>query len=322
MNIKRFASSTIAFVGITVVALGIWLNRYNVYDWLRLRNYSANPEIAAFVSTTSMNKYGQRLFYVNDPQLSDRDTFNQECKTTEQTIVLGCYDGRNIYIFNVNDKHIDGVEEVTAAHEMLHAAYQRLSSAEKKRVNALLEVAYRRVNDPKLNETIASYQKTEPGQQDNELHSILGTEYANLGPELEEYYKKYFTDRAKVVALATAYKQVFQDMETQVAKYDADLSLRKAEITRRETSLESQARQIDAARLQMDTLLKQGETRSYNSMVASFNESVNRYNSEVNQLKKLIDEYNSLVEARNSIAVEQQNLAQSIDSRVDAIKNN
>ena len=36
------------------------------------------------------------------------------------------------YIYNVNDERLNGLKEVTAAHEMLHAAYERLPESDKK----------------------------------------------------------------------------------------------------------------------------------------------------------------------------------------------
>ena len=317
---KKLLGSVLLLVAVFTAAGLVWTNRYNLYDWSRLQSYNAPPEIAALATDSGMDSYGRRLFYVNEPKLSDRSTFNSECKSTEQTIVLGCYTGTNIYVFKVDDPKLQGVEEVTAAHEMLHAAYQRLSAKEKERINKLLNEAYKRINDPRLTEVMASYQKTEPGEQDNELHSILGTEYANLGPDLETYYKKYFADRSKVVALASAYKKVFQDIESKVEQYDAELSLRKSEIARRENDLSTLEQSLASQKKQMDQLLASGQTRSYNAQVPTYNARVNEYNADVAEVKTLIDEYNALVETRNSLALQQQGLAQSLDSRVDTIK--
>lgn len=319
---KRAIGSFILFATVVAAAAFAWVNRYSIYDWERLRNYSAPPAIAQLATGSGMNDYGRTLFYVNYPQISDRNSFNGECKTTEQTIVLGCYTGSRIYIFDVSNPQLNGVEEVTAAHEMLHAAYERLSGSEKAYVDQLIEAAYRRVNDPHLTEVMASYQKTEPGQQDNELHSILGTEYANLGAPLEAYYGKYFSDRSKVVDASNSYKKVFEDIQSQVAKYDADLSLRKAEITRREDALNTQAAQITAQKAQMDALLQSGQTRAFNAQVESYNAAVNSYNVEVAAVKSLIDQYNQIVEQRNSLALQQQGLAQSLDSRLSPISQN
>ena len=78
-----------------------------------------------------MTDKGRNLFYVYDPQLLDKDGFNTQCTIEEQSIVLGCYDGSGIYLYDISDVRLEGVEEVTSAHEMLHAAYGRLSAKEK-----------------------------------------------------------------------------------------------------------------------------------------------------------------------------------------------
>jgi len=318
---KRTLGSLLILFAVFGVAGMVWVNRFNIYDWSRLRNYTPPADVEQLVGKSGMNDYGQRLFYVNTPQISDRTTFNEECKAAEQTIVLGCYTGNNIYVFKVDDPKLSGVEEVTAAHEMLHAAYQRLSESEKAHVDAMVLAAYKRVNDPHLAEVVAGYNKTEPGQENNELHSILGTEYANLGPELESYYGKYFSNRTKVVALASSYKKVFQDISTQVGKYDAELSLRKSEINRRENALEQKANQLEAQKAQMESLLQSGQNESYNAQVSGYNAAVNNYNYEIAAVRRLITEYNALVEQRNSLALQQQGLANSLDSRLNTISN-
>lgn len=319
---KRIIGWGLLGVAFVVAIVTLWLHRYDIYDWAQLRSYQPSATIASLATDSGMNDYGRRLFYVNRPEVSDRDQFNSECTTAEQTIVLGCYTGTNIYIFKVDDAKLEGVEEVTAAHEMLHAAYQRLSKSEKARIDGLVESAYKRVNDPHLTEIVASYKKTEPGQELNELHSILGTEYSNLGPELEAYYTKYFSDRGKVVTLANKYKKVFEDIQNQVNSYDADLALRKAEINKQEEELSAKAAQLAAQKAQLVALQNSGQTAAYNAQVNAYNSQVAAYNNQIASTKKLIDEYNAIVIKRNVLTVQQQNLAQSLDSRVNPIGNN
>ena len=96
---KGFLGVTLVFLVTSAAALLIVSNRYNIYDWVKLRNYTPSPDIAALASTSGMNTKGSKLFYVNDPKISDKTSFNKECSTTEQTIVLGCYTGTNIYVY-------------------------------------------------------------------------------------------------------------------------------------------------------------------------------------------------------------------------------
>lgn len=320
MNKRTLVS--LATLGLILISAGLlWFNRYDVYDWAKLRNYTAPAEVATLADQTAMTDYGRRLFYVNTPQISDKQQFIDQCKVREQTIVLGCYNGTNIYVFNVDDPKLVGVEQVTAAHEMLHVAYDRLSVSEKNRIDALLYAAYDRLKDQRLQELIAGYEKSEPGQTANELHSILGTEQRNLGPELEAYYKKYFTDRMVVVTYAENYQKVFDDLKSQVETYDAELALRKSEVDRRQSALQVESARLIQQKATMDSQMNSGQIAAYNSQVNSYNSAVKKYNAEILAVQNLIDEYNALVIKRNSVTVEQQNLAQSIDSRPSAISN-
>jgi uncharacterized protein YukE len=299
----------------------VWANRYGIYDFIVLFNYEAPNVVAALAADDTMTDRGRRLFYVNKPQISDREQFNTQCKTTEQTVVLGCYTGVAIYIFKVDDPTLKGVEQVTAAHEMLHAAYSRLSSSEKKRIDILVDAIYKKLNDPRINALAASYEKQEPGSVPNELHSILATEVKDVGSELEGYYRQYFTDRRKVVGYSETYSKVFEDLKNQVDNYDADLALRKSQINSLEDELQQMANNLKTQKSKMDALLASNRTDDYNAQVPSYNASVNTYNDKLVYLRQLIEEYNAIVIARNNVAVEQQNLAQSIDSRLSPIQN-
>lgn len=317
---KRSAITVGIFATFALAIFAVWQFRFDLYDWVKLRNYTPTPVVAGLVTSSGMNNYGKTLLYVNDPKLSDRTEFANQCKVKEQTIVLGCYTGTGIYIFDVTDERLKGVEEVTAAHEMLHAAYDRLSPSEKKKIDKLTQAAYDKLNDPELAKRIDGYKKTEPGEIPNELHSILGTEKRNIGSELEEYYKKYFNDRLKVVVLAENYEKVFIDIQNQVQQYDATLSLRKSEIDKREKALETRASQLQQQRASLDAQLAAKDYRGYNNSVPNYNYAVSSFNTELSAVKKLIADYNAIVEQRNKLAADQETLAQSLDSRLDTIK--
>lgn len=300
----------------------VWNNKYTIYDYFALRGYNAPEAIAKLATEATMTDKARNIFYVNKPQISDRKDFRQQCFSNskpEQTIVLGCYNGVNIYIFQVDDPQLNGVEQVTAAHEMLHAAYDRLKPSEKNRINKMVMNQYKKLNDPRINDLASSYEKQEPGSVPNELHSILGTEVKDVGPELNSYYQKYFTNRERVVDYALGYQQKFENIKTQVASIDADLALRKAEIDRLEAQLQIEIKELEAQKTQMDKLLTNGQTKSYNAMVNSYNQRVNDYNSSIAEVKILIDQYNKIVEQRNRLAVQQQSLAQNLDSRLSTI---
>lgn len=49
----------------------------------------------------------------------------------------------------------------------------------------------------------------------NELHSILGLEFADLGSELETHYAEYFSNRAALLKLHAQYNQKFTSAEAE-----------------------------------------------------------------------------------------------------------
>jgi hypothetical protein len=193
----------------------LFFNRQFVVDQLSVWQYKPSSDVTSLAVRSGMNDTGKFYFYSAQPAVEEAEEFNKQCDRKEDTTaILGCYNGRNIYIYNVTNQSIDGIREVTAAHEMLHAAYDRLGGSEKSRINSLLETEYAKLKtDTKLAERMAFYDRTEPGERDNELHSVIGTEIASISPELEAYYKKYFTDRNKVTTLHQKYAAVFDDLQ-------------------------------------------------------------------------------------------------------------
>lgn len=323
MKTRSSASRTPRVVGLAIslaflgAALFVFLNLESLVDWARLHNYEPPEAIAQLAQTTTMTPEATRLFYVYHPELNDKSTFNERCTTREQTIVLGCYvSNRGIYLYDVQDPRLQGVKQVTAAHEMLHVAYERLSASEKEKVDALLQEAYTQVTDERIRANIESYQ-AEGADVNNELHSILGTEVANLPPELEAYYQQYFTNRGQVVAYATSYAQEFSSRKKQVEQYDAQMAGLKIQIETNEDSLDRQASNLAAQRQQLDANLNAGNYGAYNAGVASYNAAVRQYNQLAQTTKAQIEQYNAIVAERNKIALEEQNLAEALDSRTD-----
>jgi len=211
--------SFVSTVGVIAAFILLIFNYQHIIDSVVVANFKPSQEITSISNEVQFTQKGHTLFMAAQPQLDDRTTFNKHCeKKSEQTVILGCYIGpQHIYIYNVTDPRLSGVRQVTAAHEMLHVAYDRLSYTEKKRVNKLVEAAVAEVQktESDLAVRLKVYDKTEPGERDNELHSILGTEAAVLPAELEQYYKQYFVNRSVVTSFADQYDKIFEDVKNQ-----------------------------------------------------------------------------------------------------------
>lgn len=309
------------FVGIAMLAALLALLAYLMThprflsDWIVLRGYTPTERIARIVDETSMTDEARKVFYVATPEIEPASTFNKHCTIREVSIVLGCYDGKDIYVFDVQDERLVGVHEVTAVHEMLHAAYDRLSESERERVDRLTEKTYIRLTNSRIKATVESYRARDASVVPNELHSILATEVRDIDPELEAYYQRYFVDRSKVVALSEGYEQIFTDIKAIVDRLDADLTLLKAQINALEADLSTRSSSITNTRDQLNTYLATNQVTRYNNAVPGYNASVNAYNNDLNTYRSLINTYNEKVRERNAQTVVQNDLVDSLDSR-------
>lgn len=313
---------SVFFVMLLLVFAGtIWtaLNIQQVSDWWVLRGYVPSAAVSELASKASLNEDSRKLFYVYNPQLLNKENFKGKCEIGEETIVLGCYISTDkIYVLDVDDSRLEGVEEVTAAHEMLHVVYDRLGASEKEELDNQLISYFNELNNERLNKTIESYRARDPNIVANELHSILGTEYADLPEELENHYKKYFIDRAVVVNQSKKYAQEFERRENQIKEFDARLQSLNASIEQAQTDLEFKSSALQQERSDLESL--RGNTDDYNRAVPGYNANVNQFNRELELLKTMINEYNQIVKERNVVAVEEQELVEAIDSRLSEIE--
>lgn len=315
---RRFPSWIFSLILLLLLVIG-GVKRWDIYDSWRLHNYQAPSEFVAIANATAMNDTARHLLYVNHPALEDKTAFRDKCAKGEKTIVLGCFVPFNgIYVQNITDERLNGVLQVTTAHETLHAAYQRLSPSDKKKVNAWLEADFAKLQDQRIKDTIQDYRNS-GADIDNELHSILGTEVPNLSPELETYYKRYFSDRSKVVAYSQAYETAFTSRKAQIAAYDKQLEELKKSIDAHNISLDAKETQLNASERELQQLKRSNQVEAYNAAVPAYNAQVQDYNNEVAVTRSQIDQYNAILKNLNDIVFEERELVKAIDSRPEAV---
>jgi ribosome recycling factor len=297
----------------------VWVERQQIADWWKLRNYQTPADIIALANDTTMTDYGRHLFYVNHPVLESKKAFNDHCADkSEETAVLGCYHGnrRGIYLYAVTDSRLDGVRQVTAAHEMLHQAYDRLSTKERKRVDKLLEDFYASdLTEQDVKTKIESYKK-QGANTVNEMHSIFGSEVRNLPPALETYYEQYFSDRLKIVGYSESYQAEFTRRKDLVEQYDAQLTDIKTKISNSKGDLSTKLKELKSREKEINEDVTGQNQAEYNGDVQAYNAMVEAYNSELIQTRNLIAQYNKIVNERNDIAVQEQQLQEALDSRL------
>lgn len=302
-----------------LAAIWLWFNQQYVLDQIAVWQYKPTAEVAQLADNAGLNDRGKFLYYASQPEIDGTQRFNQVCDRKEEaTAVLGCYNGSRIFIYDVKDERLRGIKEVTAAHEMLHAAWQRFSESERQKVGELLEVEYRKLeSDAEYSERIAFYARTEPGQRANELHSLIATEIRDISAELSKHYEQFFNDREKVVALHEAYRSVFEKLDTEAKalyaelqelaqiihstseRYNKDVETLNKEIqdfnTRAEAGQFSSQREFNDERAALINRANDLETAraGINSKMTAYETKRQAYNEIANESRQLVDSLDS-----------------------------
>jgi len=314
----RVVSATIVLGLVIASCLWLVLNRTYVQDQLTVWGYTPSADVSQLATELELTNKGTFYFYASTPRIDNADTFNKNCPQQEvNNPILGCYNGQQIFIYNVNEVDLEGIQQVTAAHETLHAIWKRMDVGEQERVGALLRAAYNSIADDDFKQRMSYYERNEPGEFINELHSIIGTEYGSLSPELEQYYSQYFKDRSKIVAYHAQYDTLFTDLESQADALYTELTDLGAQI---DTERNTYASDVAALTRDINDFNERAKNGSFSSQSQFYSERAelvarsNQIDQQRDTLNAKIATYNQKVVTYQGIASRIQQLNSSIDS--------
>ncbi|WP_449277357.1 hypothetical protein [Leucobacter sp. GX24907] len=237
---------------VLLLAAGLaWWNKQVIADHFQATGFEPAEEIEEVLDTLSLTGAGERVFLATHPTIEASQHFNEQCAQVDHTDeghVLGCYSGGKIHLFGVEDQRLDGIVEVTAAHELLHAGYARLRDSEREQLGEQLQDAFDTLSedDAALRERMAVYEHLPESSFVNELHSVLGTEVRDLPPELEAHYAEWFNDRAAILDLFDDYHSVFVDLQQEADDLNAELARMRTEYEERSHAYDLAVRQYNA----------------------------------------------------------------------------
>jgi hypothetical protein len=312
---KRLKRHLVTAMAIAVAIVGMRFAQ-ELVDSIRLLGYQPPPDIVAMATKTTMTDAGRRLFYLNQPTIETRKSSLNLCKSSEHTIVLGCYvTTKGIFLQAVTDPRLDGVMEVTAAHEMLHAAYQRMSLFEQSQLNQKLRSVLAQLPNPRILKLVDTYNQQDPSSVDSELHSILGTEVRDLSSELETHYRQYFTNRSAIVALSERYEGVFAALQEKEKALIQQLATQKLALDRLVAQVKQDAQEMESERSDLKAMIAANLHSDYNARVSRFNQRVRSYNQLVSQQREQADRYNRMVVEGKSLALEGKSLFDSLENK-------
>lgn len=268
-----------------------------------------------------MTDLGKNIFFSKNPQIIlDKKELSQVCvkrdsSHTENPIIFGCLSDK-IYLFQISDRRLKGMMNATAAHEMLHEAYQRLSEDERRWVDQqMLNEALKVRSD--IRERLNTLYSIE--QKSSELHSILATEVVQLPESLENYYSQYFSDRKSLVRLARSLDIEVAIRKKEIKKIESVILDLKARIAAQDAEISVLTERINKARERLNSLAESGEIERHNNLVPEVNAFIELYKTALAEHEKYVKKYNDLIGKRNSLALDIRDLFKKIDSRISTI---
>lgn len=258
----------------------------------------ANPAMIALAQQAGMSQSGELVFLRAKPQFATDTQMRSDCAGNAAAnnkngfIEQGCFvpDRYNqasghIYIRQM-PANLYGQEIVTAAYEMLHSVYFSLAGgSQNSQLVQAIEDNYNTLHNAALDAQVVNFAKTEPVYRDLELFSLLGAEYAQTSPKLEQFYAPYFTNRSLTVDSYSRVTSTFQNEQAQLQQLSNTI-----------TSDDGSANTAYAASLDWARVGNTYED-AYNYTI--YKNYIAQENAVINQYNQLSQEYNTLVTQYN-----------------------
>ena len=224
----------------------------------------ADPVALGYALDARMTGAGTTAFLRAKPRLVSKQFIQRECASAvDEGQLQGCFTGDRIYLIDLPEQKIHPEVSVTAAHEMLHAAWERLDPKEQQRVGKLLNKLIR--TNSELSARAETYDRA---SRMNEMHSIVGTEESDIGAELEQHFAQYLADRKLIAQRHQRYTEVLDDLTAEIERLK---------------------RELEELRERADGLLAGGDVDGYNALVNPYNELVLEINRKVREFNRLTE---------------------------------
>lgn len=258
-------------VAVVALVVGIWFAPQLVAWWGTGDKPSA--QAVALAERMYLTGAGTDLFLSTLPSLTDLATVNTECAGagSADAMATGCFVSGpahrldRIYLYQPQDPRAEATVVTAAAHEMLHAAYSRMTSAEQSSLDSAMaaELAKVPADDP-VRDQIAASVGDDQTALGTETFAYLGTEISLPGgfsAGVEQVYSRFIADRTSLVgvfrafddetnrlidALRTAHQHV-ADLDAAAVQAQADFTHASDRYTQESTRYSTDLAEFNAA---------------------------------------------------------------------------
>lgn len=229
MNRPKSFWQRYAWVGVAVLCLAVYvvLQSSWLLDTLKGFAYEPSANVAEIEVDLELTQQGRRIFAATRPTVEGSAEFNEHCDSHDVEVsLLGCYTDGRIYIYEIELAQLASANKVTAAHELLHAAWERMGKSERRAVSELLEQLYQEQREW-FDDELEVYDGDERLE---EIYARAGTKLKDLPAELETHYAKYFQNRLKIVQFYQDYEAPFLALRSEMEDLAEQINLIAAEI--------------------------------------------------------------------------------------------
>jgi hypothetical protein len=262
-----------------------------------------------------LSESGRRIFFASRPQLDAATDFQQHCPL-EGDVVLGCYGGKRIYVYEVTDERLAGTIEATAAHELLHAYYDRLGPERAARIDRLVAAYVATLPaDDENRRTVEGYPEA---QRADEWHSRVGISYTSLTAELEAHYAEVFLDRARVIAYTTGSTAELDGYANRIDQLSAELETASADLEKRSAAYDTATSTLAT---DIETFNRRADNGSFTTREAfdaeraALLERQEALEGDRSRLNADVSAYNAKLQELKTLDAERAELFSQLDSR-------
>ncbi len=297
-----------------------FLNESLIRDKIKALRFTPSAELIGIENNLGLTSKATTIFRATSPSLDSSIEFNEHCSSHDiNTAVLGCYDDDRIFIYKVQTQELDGIIESTAAHELLHAVWYRLSNVEKSALINDLEKTYQE-NCDLLCDILAEYPEADFS---SELYARVGTEVKNLPESLSTHYRQYFNDQTAVVDFYNSYVEVFtainkknDNLYAKIVSIKDDLEKLSSEYAVEYSNYISAVETFNNCAKTAGCFNEKTFTTRRKELLAAYNQLSIKYNL----INQTIVSYNDAVEQYNNNILYGERLEQAINSNAEPAK--
>lgn len=308
---------------LTVAILGVYFlgQQWAVQDWWKGLWFRPTEGVATIRDDLELTKSGQRILMATQPVLEGSEGFNTHCENMKTEVsLLGCYTEGKIYVYEVTMAELVDSNKVTMAHELLHAAWARMSERERAEVTEML----RRVQEENaewFEEELSAYAEEERLE---EVYTRAGTKLRELPEELEEHYGKVFQNRQKIVGYYENYQAPFrrlqdenESLKTQIFKVKDEIEREKADYLAQAEGLDAEVAEFNACANTTGCFRSEGEFQARRGELEARRQALGQTREALNAK---IEENNARVEVYQRNQRELGELGEAMNSRVESVQ--